>query len=94
MKEKTKQKLNNAKEYIVEHKADIITYCATTAAAVLIGRACGAMIGKYIGMTNAAAYQRGWQNGVIDCHNRILSDNIYKPEVVKALIDFQQKYTK
>lgn len=94
MKEKTKQKLNNAKEYIVEHKADIITYCATTAAAVLIGRACGAMIGKYIGMTNAAAYANGWQNGVIACHNRILSDNVYNPEVVKALIDFQHKYTK
>ena len=94
MKEKTKQKLNNAKEYIVEHKDDIITYCATTAAAVLIGRACGAMIGKYIVMTNAAAYQRGWQNGVTDCHDRMLSDNVDKPEVVKALVDFQHKYTK
>ena len=94
MKEKTKQKLNNAKEYIVEHKADIITYCATTAAAVLIGRACGAMIGKYIGRANAAAYQRGWQTGVTDCHDRMLSDNVDKPEVVKALVDFQQKYTK
>lgn len=94
MKEKTKQKLNDTKEYIVEHKADIIAYCATTAAAVLIGRACGAMIGKYIHTTNVAAYKQGWQHGMSDCHDRMLSDNVDKPEVVKALVDFQDKYTK
>lgn len=94
MKEETKQKLNEAKEYVVEHKGDIIAFCATTAVAVAVGRACGTVIGKYIGMTNAEAFRNGWQKGMSDFYNHMLSDNVDKPEVVKALVDFQNNHTK
>ena len=94
MKEKTKQKLNEAKEYVVEHKGDIITYCATVVVAVAVGRACGTVIGKYINMTNAEAYRNGWQKGMSDFHNRMLRDNIENAEVVKALVEFQDRNTK
>ena len=87
MKEKTKQKLNEAKEYV-------IAFCATTVIAVATGRACGAMIGKYIGMTNAEAYRNGWQKGMSDFHDRMLRDNIENSEVVKALVEFHDKNTK
>lgn len=94
MKEKTKQKLNEAKEYVVEHKSDIITYCATAVLAVAVSRACGTVIGKYINMTNAEAYRNGWQKGMSDFHNRMLRDNIENAEVVKALVEFQDRNTK
>ena len=94
MKEKTKQKLNEAKEYVVEHKGDIITYCATAVVAFAVGRACGTVIGKYINMTNAEAYRNGWQKGMSDFHNRMLRDNIENAEVVKALVEFQDRNTK
>lgn len=94
MKEKTKQKLNEAKEYVVEHKGDIITYCATAVVAVAVGRACGTVIGKYINITNAEAYRNGWQKGMSDFWNRMMRDNIENAEVVKALVEFQDRNTK
>lgn len=94
MKEETKQKLNDAKEYVVEHKEDIIAFCATAAIAVAFGSACGAMFGKYIGRTNAEAYRYGWQKGMSDFHDRMLRDNIENAEVVKALVEFQDRNTK
>ena len=94
MKEETKQKLNEAKEYVVEHKGDIITFCATAVVAIAAGHVCGTVIGKYINMTNAEAFRNGWQKGMTDFHDRMLSDNVDKPEVVKALVDFQNNHTK
>ena len=94
MKEETKQKLNEAKEYVIDHKGDIIAFCATAVVAFAVGRACGTVIGKYINMTNAEAYRNGWQKGMSDFYDRILSDNVDKPEVVKALVDFQARNTK
>ena len=94
MKEEIKQKLNNAKEYVIEHKSDIIAFCATTVVAVAAGYVCGTIIGKYINMTNAEAFRNGWQKGMTDFHDRMLSDNVNNPEVVKALVDFQAKNTK
>ena len=94
MKEETKQKLNEAKEYVVEHKGDIIAFCATVVVAIAAGHVCGTVIGKYINMTNAEAYRNGWQKGMTDFHDRMLSDNVDKPEVVKALVDFQNNHTK
>lgn len=94
MKEKTKQKLNEAKEYVVEHKDDIIAFCATTVIAVACGRACGTVIGKHIGMTNAEAYRNGWQKGMSDFYDHMLRDNIENAEVVKALVEFQDRNTK
>ena len=94
MKEETKQKLNEAKEYVIEHKGDIIAFCATAVVAVAAGYVCGTVIGKYINMTNAEAYRNGWQKGMSDFHDRMLRDNIENAEVVKALVEFQDRNTK
>ena len=94
MKEETKQKLNKAKECVIDHKSDIIAFCATTVVAVAAGHVCGTIIGKYINMTNAEAFKNGWQKGMTDFHDRMLADNVNNPEVVKALVDFQAKNTK
>ena len=94
MKEEIKQKLNNAKECVIEHKGDIIAFCATTVIAVAAGRVCGTIIGKYINTTNAEAFSNGYQRGMTYFHDRMLTDNVNNPEVVKALVDFQAKNTK
>ena len=94
MKEEIKQKLNNAKECVIEHESDIIAFCVTTVVAVAAGHVCGTIIGKYVNMTNAEAFRNGWQKGMTDFHDRMMVDNVNNPEVVKALVDFQAKYTK
>ena len=94
MKEEIKQKLNNAKECVIEHKSDIIAFCATTVVAVAAGHVCGTIIGKYINTTNAEAFSNGYQRGMTYFHDRMLTDNVNNPEVVKALVVFQDKYTK
>ena len=94
MKEETKQKLNKAKEYVVEHEGDIIAFCTTAVIAVAAGRVCGTIIGKYINTTNAEAFSNGFQRGMTYFHDSMLTDNVNNPEVVKALVDFRDKYTK
>ena len=94
MKEEIKQKLNNAKECVIEHKGDIIAFCATTVVAVAAGHVCGTIIGKCINMTNAEAFRNGWQKGMTDFYNRMITDNVDNAEVVKALVDFQSKNLK
>ena len=94
MKEEIKQKLNNTKEYVIEHKGDIIAFCANAVLAYATGRVCGTIIGKYINTTNTEAFRNGWQKGMTDFHDRMLADNVNNPEVVKALVDFQAKNTK
>ena len=94
MKEETKQKLNKAKEYVIEHEGDIIAFCANAVLAYATGRVCGTIIGKYINTTNTEAFRNGWQKGMTDFHDRMMVDNVNNPEVVKALVDFQAKNTK
>ena len=94
MKEETKQKLNKAKECVIEHESDIIAFCVTAVVAVAAGHVCGTIIGKYINTTNAEAFSNGYQRGMTYFHDRMLTDYINNPEVVKALVDFQAKYTK
>ena len=94
MKEEIKQKLNNAKEYVIEHEGDIIAFCVTTVVAFAAGHVCGTIIGKYINTTNTEAFRNGWQKGMTDFHDRMMVDNVNNPEVVKALVDFQAKNTK
>ena len=94
MKEEIKQKLNNAKEYVIEHEGDIIAFCATAVLGYATGRVCGTIIGKYINTTNTEAFRNGWQKGMTDFHDRMMVDNVNNPEVVKALVDFQAKNTK
>ena len=94
MKEKTKQKLNEAKEYVIEHKDDIIAFCTTAAVSIATGAVCGKLIGQHISNTNAMSYRNGWQKGMTDFYNRMLTDNVDNAEVVKALVDFQARNTK
>ena len=94
MKAEIKQKLNNAKEYVIEHEGDIIAFCANAVLAYVTGRVCGTIIGKYINTTNTEAFRNGWQKGMTDFHDRMMVDNVNNPEVVKALVDFQAKNTK
>ena len=94
MKEEIKQKLNNAKEYVIEHEGDIIAFCANAVLAYATGRVCGTIIGKYINTTNAEAFRNGYQRGMTYFHDRMLTENVNNPEVVKALVDFQAKNTK
>ena len=94
MKEKTKQKLNEAKEYVIDNKDDIIAFCATAAVSIATGAVCGKIIGQHISNTNAMSYRNGWQKGMTDFHDRMLRDNIENAEVVKALVEFQDRNTK
>ena len=94
MKEKTKQKLNEAKEYVIEHKDDIIAFCATAAVSIATGAVCGRIIGQHISNTNAMSYRNGWQKGMTDFYNRMITDNVNNAEVVKAIVDFQSKNLK
>ena len=94
MKEEIKQKLNAAKEYVIDNKDDIIAFCATAAVSIATGAVCGKIIGQHISNTNAMSYRNGWQKGMTDFHDRMLSDNVDKPEVVKALVEFQNNHTK
>ena len=94
MKEEIKQKLNAAKECVIEHKDDIIAFCATAAVSIATGAVCGKIIGQHISNTNAMSYRNGWQKGMTDFHDRMLRDNIENAEVVKALVEFQDRNTK
>lgn len=94
MKEETKQKLNEAKEYVIDHKDDIIAFCATAAVSIATGAICGKVIGQHIYNTNAMSYKNGWQKGMTDFYNRMLTDNMDNAEVVKALVDFRSKNLK
>ena len=94
MKAEIKQKLNNAKEYVIEHESDIIAFCVTAVVAVAAGHVCGTIIGKYINTTNTEAFRNGWQKGMTDFHDRMMVDNVNNPEVVKVLVDFQTKNIK
>ena len=94
MKEEIKQKLNAAKEYVIDNKDDIIAFCATAAVSIATGAVCGKIIGQHISNTNTISYRNGWQKGMTDFHDRMMVDNVNNPEVVKALVDFQAKNTK
>ena len=94
MKEEIKQKLNAAKEYVIDNKDDIITFCATAAVSIATGAVCGKIIGQHISNTNAMSFRNGYQRGMTYFHDRMLTDNVNNPEVVKALVDFQAKNTK
>ena len=94
MKEKTKQKLNEAKEYVIEHKGDIIAFCAAASVSFATGAICGKLIGQHISNTITISYRNGWQKGMTDFYNRMLTDNVDNAEVVKALVDFQSKNLK
>lgn len=93
MKEKIKEKFNEAKEYVINNKETIITDCVLAAICFGTATICGRYIGKYIVKSNAAAYSNGWQNGMSNFYIMMVNDNVDKPEIIKSLVDFGLKYT-
>ena len=59
MKEETKQKLNEVKEYVIEHNGDIIAFCAVASVNFAIGVICGKIIGQHISNTIAKLTETG-----------------------------------
>lgn len=93
MKEKIKEKFNEAKEYVINNKENIITGCFVTAICWGTAAICGRYIGEYIAKINTAVYHKGVQKGMSDFYVMMVTDNADKPEVIKSLVDFELKHT-
>ena len=87
MKEETKQKLNEAKEFVYENK-DLICSGLYLAGCFILGRCIGNGIANC--MNNA--YRNGIDQGMCSCYNLMINENADKPEVIKALVDFNIKH--
>ena len=87
MKEETKQKLNKVKEFVHDNKHIIENGLLLTGCFVL-GRCIGNGMAKC--MNNA--HQNGIDQGMNCCYNLMLNENADKPEVIKALVDFNIKH--
>ena len=87
MKEETKQKLNEAKEFVREHKS-IIENGLFLAGCFVLGRC----IGNGIANSMKYAYHRGFDQGMNCCFNLMINENTKNPEVLKALVDFNIKH--
>ena len=87
MKEETKQKLNEAKEFVYENK-DLIYSGLYLAGCFILGRCIGNGIANC--MNNA--YRNGIDQGMCSCYNLMINENADKPEVIKALVDFNIKH--
>ena len=83
MKEETKQKLNKAKEFVSEHESIIVTGLWVAGCFVL-----GSCIGHGIDNCVNHAYRNGIDQGMCSCYNLMVNENADKPEVIKALVDF------
>ena len=87
MKEETKQKLNEAKEFVYENK-DLICSGLQLAGCLILG----CCIGNGIANCMNNAYQNGIDQGMNCCYNLMINENADKPEVIKALVDFNIKH--
>ena len=87
MKEETKQKLNEAKEFVYENK-DLIRSGLYIAGCCILGRCIGNGIANC--MNNA--YRNGFDQGMCSCYNLMINENSDKQEVIKALVDFNIKH--
>ena len=83
MKEETRQKLNEAKEFVREHKS-IIENGLFLAGCFVLGRCIGNGM-KYV-------HNRGFDQGMNSCFNLMLNENAENSEVIKALVDFNIKH--
>ena len=83
MKEETKQKLNVAKGFVYKNKY-LIGNGLCLAGCFILGRCIGNGIANC--MNNA--YQNGIDQGMNCCYNLMVNENADKPEVIKALVDF------
>lgn len=87
MKEETKQKLNEVKEFVSEHESII-----ATGLLIAGGFVFGSCIGNGIAKSMNNAYQNGIDQGMNCCYNLMVNENADKPEVIKALVDFNIKH--
>ena len=87
MKEETKQKLNEVKEFVHDHKSTIENGLLLTGCFVL-----GRCIGNGIANCINGMYDKGFDQGMNCCFNLMLNENADKSEVIKALVDFNIKH--
>ena len=87
MKEETKQKLGNVKEFMREHKSQIENV-AFIAGCYLLGN----RIGHGIANAMESMYHKGFDQGMNCCYNLMINENTDKPEVLKSLVDFNIKH--
>ena len=87
MKEETKQKLNKVKEFVRDNK-HVIENGLLLAGCFVLGRCIGNGIANC--MNNA--HQNGIDQGMNCCYNLMINENADKPEVIKALVDFNIKH--
>ena len=83
MKEETKQKLDEVKEFVYDHKS-IIENGLWFAGCFVLGRCIGNGI--------ESMYHKGFDQGMNSCYNLMINENADKPEVIKALVDFNIKH--
>ena len=87
MKDETKQKLNEAKEFVSEHES-IIATGLWIAGCFVFGRC----IGNGIANSMKYVYNRGFDQGMNCCFNLMINENVENSEVLKALVDFNIKH--
>nr|DAG63469.1 MAG TPA: hypothetical protein [Caudoviricetes sp.] len=87
MRDETKQKLGNVKEFMREHKSQI-EYVAYIAGCYLLGN----RIGHGIANGMESMYHKGFDQGMNCCYNLMINENTKNPEVLKALVDFNIKH--
>ena len=87
MKEETKQKLNEVKEFVHDNKRVIENGLLLTGCFVL-GRCIGNGIAN--GINNV--YSKGFDQGMNSCFNLMMNENAENSEVIKALVDFNIKH--
>ena len=83
MKEETKQKLDEVKEFVYEHKSIIENGLWFAGCFVL---------GSCIGHGIESMYNKGFDEGMNCCFNLMINENTKNPEVLKALVDFNIKH--
>ena len=87
MKEETKQKLNEVKEFVHDNKKLIENGLFLTGCFVL-----GRCIGNGIANTINSVYNKGFDQGMNCCFNLMMNENVENSEVLKALVDFNIKH--
>ena len=87
MKEEIKQKLNAAKEFVYDNKEIICSGLYLAGCFIL-----GSCIGHGIDNCVNNAYRNGIDQGMNCCYNLMINENADKPDVIKALVDFNIKH--
>ena len=87
MKEETKQKINEVKEFVHDNKY-VIENGLFLACCFVLGRC----IGNGIANGMESMYHKGFDQGMNSCFNLMMNENADKPEVIKALVDFNIKH--